>query len=59
MKKFKIKIVETLEREVFVNANSEKEAMNIVQSLYENEDIVLDSNDFKEVEFFRRYLYGQ
>ncbi|EDT23818.1 DpnD/PcfM family protein [Clostridium perfringens] len=52
MKKFKIKIVETLEREVFVNANSEKEAMNIVQSLYENEDIILDSNDFKEVEFF-------
>ncbi|MDM0612912.1 MAG: DpnD/PcfM family protein [Clostridium perfringens] len=52
MKKFKVKIVETLEREVFVNANSEKEAMNIVQSLYENEDIVLDSNDFKEVEFF-------
>ena len=52
MKKFKIKIVETLEREVFVNANSEKEAMNIVQSLYENDDIVLDSNDFKEVEFF-------
>ncbi|MGU8155406.1 DpnD/PcfM family protein [Clostridium perfringens] len=52
MKKFKVKIVEILEREVFVNANSEKEAMNIVQSLYENEDIVLDSNDFKEVEFF-------
>ncbi|HAT4220854.1 TPA: protein DpnD [Clostridium perfringens] len=52
MKKFKIKIVETLEREVFVNANSEKEAMNIVQFLYENEDIILDSNDFKEVEFF-------
>ncbi|EDT70053.1 protein DpnD [Clostridium perfringens D str. JGS1721] len=52
MKKFKVKIVETLEREVFVNANNEKEAMNIVQSLYENEDIVLDSNDFKEVEFF-------
>lgn len=52
MKKFKVKIVETLEKEVFVNANSEKEAMNIVQSLYENEDIVLDSNDFKEVEFF-------
>ncbi len=52
MKKFKVKIVETLEREVLVNANSEKEAINIVQSLYENEDIVLDSNDFKEVEFF-------
>ncbi|HAT4274136.1 DpnD/PcfM family protein [Clostridium perfringens] len=52
MKKFKVKIVETLEREVFVNANSEKEAMNIVQSLYENEDIILDSNDFKEVKFF-------
>ncbi|WP_415331334.1 DpnD/PcfM family protein [Clostridium perfringens] len=52
MKKFKVKIVETLEREVFVNANSKKEAMNIVQSLYENEDIVLDSNDFKEVEIF-------
>ncbi|MDM0935290.1 DpnD/PcfM family protein [Clostridium perfringens] len=52
MKKFKVKTVETLEREVFVNANSKKEAMNIVQSLYENEDIILDSNDFKEVEFF-------
>ena len=52
MKKFKVKIVETLEREVLVNSNNEKEAINIVQSLYENEDIVLDSNDFKEVEFF-------
>ncbi|MBO3391742.1 DpnD/PcfM family protein [Clostridium perfringens] len=52
MKKFKIKIVETLEREVFVNANSKKEAMNIIQSLYENEDIIIDSNDFKEVKFF-------
>ena len=52
MKKFKVKIVETLEREVLVNANSKKDAINIVQSLYENEDIVLDSNDFKEVEFF-------
>ncbi|EGT0000309.1 protein DpnD [Clostridium perfringens] len=52
MKKFKVKIIETLEREVLVNANNEKEAINIVQSLYENEDIILDSNDFKEVEFF-------
>ncbi|HFF9301219.1 TPA: hypothetical protein ACGFCK_001716 [Clostridium perfringens] len=26
--------------------------MNIVQSIYENENIILDSNDFKEVEFF-------
>ncbi|MGU8452259.1 DpnD/PcfM family protein [Clostridium perfringens] len=45
-------MVENLERDVFVNANSEKKAMNIVQSLYENEDIILDSNDFKEVEIF-------
>lgn len=49
---FKINVVETLERQVEVEAESEQQAMSMVEEMYQNEDIVLDSSDFQDVEFF-------
>ena len=51
MKKFDIEIEETLQRVVSVDANSVDEAIDIVHEMYRNEEIVLDENDFMDVEF--------
>jgi len=50
-KSFKIEIKETLSRVVEVKASSLDEAFNEVQSKYHDESIILDSNDFTDVEF--------
>ena len=50
-KSFKIEIKETLSRVVEVKASSLDEAFNKVQSKYHDESIILDSNDFTDVEF--------
>lgn len=52
MRKFKVRIKEILEKEIIINADSKKIALDMVQSLYEKEDIVLDSNDLKETNIF-------
>ena len=44
--KFDVRIEETLATHITVEANSEKEAIEIVKEQYYNEEIVLDSNDF-------------
>lgn len=53
-RKFKIEITETLQRIVTVEANSVLEALNKVEEQYDNEEIVLDSNDFicKDIHLF-------
>ena len=51
MKKFDIEIEETLQKVVSVDANSVDEAIDIVHEMYRNEEIILDENDFKDVEF--------
>ena len=48
----KVKIVETLERVVEVEADSFDEAQGIVESKYCNCEIVLDSDDYTGVEYF-------
>lgn len=45
-KKYKVKITETLEREIEVEAASEEEAIYNVKQLYYDEEIILDYNDF-------------
>lgn len=52
--KYKIEITETLQRIVTVEANSVLEALNKVEEQYDNEEIVLDSNDFvcKDIHLF-------
>ena len=50
-KKFKITVEETLAREVFVEANSLHEAINLVKKQYRDEEIVLTADDIIDVDF--------
>ena len=51
MKKFDVEITETLQRTVSVEAASREEAERLVTEAWNNEDCVLDSNDFVDVDF--------
>lgn len=51
MEKFTVGITETLFRIVEIEAESHQEAIDKVQEIYSNGDIVLDSNDFLDVDF--------
>jgi len=48
---FTATITETLERKVRILATSEEDAMDVIKTLYDQEEIVLDYNDFQGVEF--------
>ncbi|MDT8375398.1 MAG: DpnD/PcfM family protein [Mariprofundaceae bacterium] len=48
MKTFEIEINELLSRVLEVKADNEDEAQSIVEKMYKDEDIVLDSSDFIE-----------
>ncbi len=48
---YSIEISETLLRIVDVTADNEAEALAKAQEMYENEEIILDSEDFFEVEY--------
>lgn len=48
--KMKIRIKETLSRVVDVDAETEADAISIVEHQYANEKIVLDASDFDDVE---------
>ncbi len=51
MKTFKIEVKETLSRIIEINANSINEALENVQKIYKNEELILDNDDFVEVDF--------
>ncbi len=46
MKEFEIEITETLQKQIKILANSEKEAYEKILFKYRNGEIVLDSSDF-------------
>lgn len=50
--RYKIKVQETLERIVEVEASSIDEARDKVEEMYNNEEIVLDYSDFVSMEMF-------
>ena len=50
-KEFVVDITETLQRKVIVEANNDSEALNQVIDQYNNGEIVLDYNDYLDVEF--------
>lgn len=52
MKTFKIEVKETLSRVIEIEANSNEEALSKIEELYNQQEIVLDSTDFVETEFF-------
>lgn len=51
MKQFEIEIEEILQRIIKVEADSKEEAIRIAKEKYKNEEIILDENDLKEVNY--------
>ena len=51
MKEFQVEVCETLIRIVTVEAQSEEQALEFVRYDYNNAELVLDSDDFFDVEF--------
>jgi len=52
MKKFEVKIIETLSRIVEVEAENSDEAWDKVESQYKHSEIVLDDSDFDGYEIY-------
>lgn len=50
---YEIVVEETLKRTISVKAYNSCQAVDIVTSMYDNEDIILDSSDFSEVSIFK------
>lgn len=46
MKEYLVSVQEILEKQIIVKAESEEEAYQKVKEMYDNEEIVLDSQDF-------------
>ena len=44
--KYLIEVSEVLSRKILAEAETEDEAIKMVEMMYQNEDIVLDSSDF-------------
>ena len=55
MKEFKVEVVETLIRIVTVEAMTEEDAIKFVKYDYNNAELVLDSDDFFDVDFNFQY----
>jgi len=51
MKNYKIEVQETLSKVVNVQASSEEEALIIIKDKYQKEEIVLEPDDFVNVEY--------
>jgi len=51
MKEFQVEVCETLIRIVTVEATSEEDAIKFVKYDYNNAELVLDSDDFFDVDF--------
>ena len=51
MTDFTIEIKEVLKRSVDVKANTQIDAIEKVEEMYRNNEIVLDADDFDDVEF--------
>ncbi len=51
MKKYKIKVTETLQRVIDVETENFDEALDKIRAEYKQEKIVLDWSDFIDVEF--------
>ena len=51
MKEFQVEVCETLIRVITVEAQSEEQALEFVRYDYNNAELVLDSDDFFDVDF--------
>ncbi len=53
--KYEVSVQEWLIRDVEIEAGSEDEALDKVRGMYRTEEIVLDSGDFDDVDFYISY----
>ena len=51
MKQYKVEIEEVLQHRITIDAENREEAIRIAKEKYRNEEIILDYNDFKDVNF--------
>ena len=51
MKTYKVQIVETLIKDIIINAETESEAKQKVIEQYKNSNIILTADDFADVDF--------
>ncbi len=61
-KKYIVEITETLQRQIIVEARNEEEAVKLIEDAYNNEEIILDENNFADVDItayegYRSYEY--
>jgi hypothetical protein len=49
--RYKVEIIETLTRTIFILATSKEEAESIIRHKYRDQEIVLSSNDYVSVEY--------
>lgn len=52
MRKYEVKVIEILERIVEIEAENKEKAIDIVNDMYRNQDIILDSEDYKETKIY-------
>lgn len=52
MKEYAVKIVETLERVVYVQADNGENAREMVKEKWYQGEYILDADDFKDVEYY-------
>lgn len=52
MEEYAVEIIETLTRVVYVEAESEYEALEKVSDMYYSEEIVLDSSDHTNTDYY-------
>lgn len=52
MKKYQVKVKEILERVIEIEAENREKAIDIVNDMYRNQDIILDSEDYKETKIY-------
>jgi len=50
-RKFNIEITETLQKTIEVEADNKEDAMHKVMKMYKNEEVILNDNDFIDVDF--------
>ncbi len=50
-RKFNIEITETLQKTIEVEADNKEAAMHKVMKMYKNEEVILNDNDFIDVDF--------
>lgn len=51
MDKYKVEITETLQKIIEIEADSKTDALYKVKEMYRDEEVILDANDFVDLDF--------